>query len=61
MVANLAELDYGAPELLRLRYAYLEPWLAEHDRGTLVEAVRLACRVGGVTRADCYRGSVGNC
>jgi hypothetical protein len=55
VVANLARLDPGAPELLRLRDAYLEPWSAEHDRASLVEAARLASRVGGVTRADCYR------
>jgi hypothetical protein len=55
VVANLTKLDHGAPELLRLRDAYLEPWSAEHDRATLLEAARLALRVGGVTRADCYR------
>jgi hypothetical protein len=55
VVANLTKLDHGAPELLRLRDAYLEPWSAEHDRTTLLEAARLALRVGGVTRADCYR------
>jgi hypothetical protein len=55
VVANLTELDNGAPELLRLRDAYLEPWSAEHDRTSLLEAARLASRVGGVTRADCYR------
>jgi phosphotransferase family enzyme len=55
VVANLTKLDHGAPELLRLRDAYLEPWSAEFDRTTLVEAARLASRVGGVTRADCYR------
>jgi hypothetical protein len=55
VVANLMELDNGAPELLRLRDAYLEPWSAEHDRVSLVEAARLASRVGGVTRADCHR------
>jgi hypothetical protein len=55
VVAHLAQLDPGAPGLLRLRDAYLEPWSAEHDRASLVEAARLASRVGGVTRADCYR------
>jgi aminoglycoside phosphotransferase (APT) family kinase protein len=55
VVANLTKLDHGAPELLRLRDAYLEPWSAEHGRTALLEAARLASRVGGVTRADCYR------
>jgi hypothetical protein len=58
VVASLTMLEPGAAELLRLRDAYLEPWTGEHDRSTLVEAVRLACRVGGVTRADCYRRSL---
>jgi hypothetical protein len=55
MVADLTGLAYGSPELLRLRDAYLEPWTGEHDRPDLVEACRLALRVGGVLRADCYR------
>jgi aminoglycoside phosphotransferase (APT) family kinase protein len=55
VVANLTQLDHGAPELLRLRDAYLEPWSAEYDRTALLEAARLVLRVGGVTRADCYR------
>jgi hypothetical protein len=54
VVGHLHDLPEGAPELLRLRDAYLEPWTAEHDRATLVEAVRLALRVGGVSRARCY-------
>ena len=48
-------LEYGAAELLRLRDAYLEAWTGDHDRDDLVEAARLAVRVGGVSRADCYR------
>ncbi len=39
VVADRLELADGAPELLRLRDAYLEPWTGEHDRATLVEAV----------------------
>jgi hypothetical protein len=54
-VADLARLDYGSRELLRLRDAYLEPWTGDFDRADLLEAARLAVRVGGVTRADCYR------
>lgn len=55
VVADRAEVAYGGRELLRLRDAYLEPWTAEHDRATLEHACRLALRVGGVLRADCYR------
>ena len=55
VVAERVGLGFGAPELLRLRDAYLEPWTGEHDRATLVEAARLAVRVGGVGRADSYR------
>jgi hypothetical protein len=55
VVGQLHHLAEGAPELLRLRDAYLEPWTAEHDRADLVEAARLAVRVGGVSRARNYR------
>ena len=55
VVSDLAGLDPGATELLRLRDAYLEVWTADHNRGGLVEAARLAVRVDGVSRADCYR------
>ena len=55
VVAHRAGLAYGARELLRLRDAYLEPWTAEHGRAALENACRLALRVGGVLRADCYR------
>ena len=54
----LVALPEGAPELLRLRDAYLEPWTAEHDRADLVEAVRLALRVGGVSRSRSYRAAL---
>jgi hypothetical protein len=55
VVAHLTGLAYGSPALLRLRDAYLEPWTADLDRADLVEACRLALRIGGVLRADCYR------
>ena len=55
VVADATGLAYGAPGLLRLRDAYLEAWTGDHDRATLVDAARLAVRVGGVSRADCYR------
>ena len=55
VVAHWTGLPNGAPELLRLRDAYLEPWTDGWDRATLEEACRLALRVGGVLRSDCYR------
>jgi hypothetical protein len=55
VVAHSTGLQNGAPELLRLRDAYLEPWTDGWDRATLEEACRLALRVGGVLRSDCYR------
>jgi hypothetical protein len=41
----------GAPELARIRDAYLEPWTGEHDRATLRRSATLAVRMGKVTRA----------
>ena len=55
VVADLAGLAPGAAELLRLRDAYLDAWTGDHSRDDLVEAARLAVRVDGVCRADCYR------
>jgi hypothetical protein len=45
------ELAEDAPELRRMRDAYLEPWTGEHSHAHLVEAVGLATRVGMVARA----------
>ncbi len=58
VVATLANLDPAAPELLRLRDAYLEPWTDDYDDADLVEAARLAVRLDAVSRADCYRRAV---
>lgn len=55
VVSDRCGLAPGAPELLRLRDAYLEPWTGEYAVTELREAVRLALRVGGVGRAACYR------
>ena len=55
---HLHHLTAGDPALLRLRDAYLEPWTGEFDRADLVEAVRLALRVGGVSRALSYRSAL---
>lgn len=56
--ASCHHLPDGDAELLRLRDADLEPWSAEFDRPTLVEAARLAVRVGGASRALCYRSAL---
>jgi hypothetical protein len=58
VVAYFGKLDNGAPELLRLRDAYLEPWTAEHERSTLLEACRLALLTGPLGRALSYRRSL---
>jgi hypothetical protein len=55
VVAHLTALPYGSAALLRLRDAYLEPWTDGWDRAALNDACRLALRVGGVLRSDCYR------
>jgi hypothetical protein len=41
----------GAPELDRLREAYLEPWTAEHPLAELREEARLALRLGPISQA----------
>ena len=58
VVAHFGKLANGAPELLRLRDAYLEPWTGEHDRATLVEACRLVLLTGPLGRALSYRRSL---
>jgi hypothetical protein len=58
VAAHLQNLGPGDPALLRLRDAYLEPWTGEFDRASLVQAVQLALRVGGVSRALSYRSAL---
>jgi hypothetical protein len=58
VVELLHHLPAGDAALLRLRDAYLEPWTGEFDRADLIEAVRLALRVGGVSRALSYRSAL---
>jgi Phosphotransferase enzyme family len=58
VVGRMHNLRPGDPALLRLRDAYLDPWVGEFDRADLVEAVRLALRVGGVSRALSYRSAL---
>jgi hypothetical protein len=58
VVAHFGKLPDGAPELLRLRDAYLEAWTGEHDRSMLLEACRLALLTGPLGRALSYRRSL---
>ena len=48
-------LDPGAPELERLRQAYLEPWRGYGSAGELREALDVALVVGRLTRAASWR------
>ena len=52
--ASRWELAPGAPELVRLRDAYLEPWTDTHSRTELELLALLATRVGKVGRADAW-------
>jgi Phosphotransferase enzyme family len=47
----LFKVEPDAPELARLRDAYLEPWTAGQDRGKLLRSAALATRVAIVGRA----------
>jgi hypothetical protein len=58
VVELLHHLPSGDAKALWLRDAYLEPWTGDFDRVTLVEAVRLALRIGGVSRALSYRSAL---
>jgi hypothetical protein len=58
VVESQRKLQPGDADLLRLRDAYLEPWSGDFDRAELIEAVRLALRVGGVSRAQSYRAAL---
>ena len=58
VVAHFGKLPNGAPELFRLRDAYIEAWTGEHDRSTLLEACRLALLTGPLGRALSYRRSL---
>jgi len=55
VIAHQKGLGPGSAELVRMRDAYLEPWTGEYDRTDLVEAVRLATRLGKVGRALSWR------
>ncbi|GAA3605950.1 phosphotransferase [Microlunatus ginsengisoli] len=52
VLAYALELPADAPELVRVRDAYLEPWLAAGEsRGDLLSQCELAVRTGGLIRA----------
>ncbi|MCI0687346.1 MAG: aminoglycoside phosphotransferase family protein [Sporichthyaceae bacterium] len=55
VIAHQKTLTPGSAELIRMRDAYLEPWSAEHDHADLVEAARLATRLGKVGRSLSWR------
>jgi hypothetical protein len=50
-VAHARDLPPGAPQLLRLRDAYLQPWSDLASPAVLHRSVTLACRIGRVSRA----------
>jgi hypothetical protein len=47
----LFDVEPDAPELARLRDAYLEPWTAHRDRKSLLRSATLAARVAIVSRS----------
>ena len=53
--AHVLDLKPGAPELARLRDAYLEPWSDLATPEALRRSVTLACRIGRVSRALAWR------
>ena len=54
-VAARWELAPGAPELARVRDAYLEPWTDTHSRTELELLALLATRVGKVSRSRAWQ------
>lgn len=52
------DLPPGAPELLRLRDAYLEPWTGHGSRDELVETADLARRTGTLQRGLAWYSTV---
>ncbi|GAA2650722.1 phosphotransferase family protein [Paractinoplanes durhamensis] len=55
---HVLDLKPGAPELTRLRDAYLEPWTDLAPAATLRRSVTLACRVSRVARALAWQRAV---
>lgn len=56
--AAVLDLEPMAPELLRLRDAYLEPWTGIASPATLRRSASLAFRVARVSRAAAWRRAV---
>jgi hypothetical protein len=52
------ELEPGSDVLVRLRDAYLEPWVKLADRASLAKAFDLAYRTGTIARALAWHGYV---
>ena len=50
-IAHRLDLEPGAPELVRLRDAYLEPWAPFADADSLGVAFEIAYRTGTIARA----------
>ena len=55
VIAWRLELTNDAPELVRLRDIYLEPWTRYESRENLIAASKMAYRVGMVCRALTWR------
>lgn len=54
-IASTFELDPGAPELRRIRDAYLEAWTDSHSRVELELLSLLATRVGKISRSRAWQ------
>ena len=57
-LAHHAGLPADAPEVLRVRDAYLEPFTEYVDRAALLRLADLSCRTGRVTRALSWRAAL---
>jgi hypothetical protein len=61
VLARFLELPAEAPELVRVREAYLEPWLtAGESRAGLLRQCDLAIRTGGLIRALAWARALGS-
>ena len=59
-IAYRFELAENDPDLERVRDAYLEPWNAQADRGSLLRAVELSAVVGRLCRALSWLRALGD-
>jgi hypothetical protein len=58
--AHRLKLEEGGPEMKRLRDAYLEPWTTYAPREQLLEAFRLAYKLGMLNRALSWHHGTGS-